>query len=505
MMISRFLLTVLFLFSSPLLMAATVSGTVKDLVNGAALPSMTVEAWTAAGSLAGRTLTNAGGAYELALPSGSYRLLAYDSSGTYATRFHVDAESFDTSDVVTLTATQTITVDFGLRRAAWIVGTVRSSAGQPLAGMTVAAYNPSGTLRGMTTTDPSGAFRLVVPSGTYRIAAWDDTLLYLTRFNGDARTFESAPFLSLATSMEVRADVSLPLASSLSGVVIDEVTRAPLPGMVVQAWDGNGQLAATTLTNASGAYRLVLDSGTYRVVFSDPGRVYAPAFYGGSISFEASPVLTLATGEARGDIDGALPRGASISGRVVDARTGLALAGMVVVAWNPDGTPRTQMRTNSAGEYILVVPSGEYRVGAYDETLAHVPRFWTGSATFVGAAPINVVASDSRTGVDLSLPRSGRFTGTVRAAATGAPLAMMRIVAYDAAGTAAAETTTAADGSYVLLVASGSYLLAAWDDAGAYAVARRNATVGEGETMAAQDFALSAPATNKPRRRAVRH
>ncbi|MFZ2492678.1 MAG: carboxypeptidase regulatory-like domain-containing protein, partial [Thermoanaerobaculia bacterium] len=265
-------------------------------------------------------------------------------------------------------------------------------------------YNASGTTRGWTRTDAAGAYRLAVPAGSYRIAAWDEALAFVPMFNGGARSFVTAVPIAIPVAVEMRANFTLPRASVVTGTVIDAVTRQPLPGMVVDAWSADGSYVGWAQTTAAGLYRLVLASGSYRIVFSDPAGIYAPAYLADAGSFSTSVALLLAPAETREAIDAALVRAGRIAGRITDAKTGNALAGISVAAWNPDGTARTIVWTDSAGNYVLVVPPGIYRIGAWDESLRYATRFRFDSVSFALGATLTVFAGDQHGGIDLALP-----------------------------------------------------------------------------------------------------
>lgn len=97
-------------------------------------------------------------------------------------------------------------------------------------------------------------------------------------------------------------------------------------------------------------------------------------------------------------------RAGRIAGRITDARTGNALAGISVAAWNADGTARTIVRTDSAGNYVLVVPPGNYRTGAWDESLRYATRFRFDAVSFALGATLTVFEGDQIGGIDLALP-----------------------------------------------------------------------------------------------------
>ena len=163
--------------------AANASGITGTVTNdtGAPLGGMTVSAYrTDDGSIGGTATTSASGAYAITdmFGGGQFRVLAYDPSGTYATSFWSDAESFETSKTLLLESILTASnINFRLVRAGFAAGGVTGTGGNALPDMTVAAYNPSGTRRGFAVTDAAGNFTPRAPAGElWNIAAYDVAL-----------------------------------------------------------------------------------------------------------------------------------------------------------------------------------------------------------------------------------------------------------------------------------------------------------------------------------------
>ena len=67
-------------------------------------------------------------------------------------------------------------------------------------GMTVAAYNEDGSRRGFTMTGSAGSYTLVLPPGTYRVAAYDETAVYAVQFFRDRNSFETADRITITLS-----------------------------------------------------------------------------------------------------------------------------------------------------------------------------------------------------------------------------------------------------------------------------------------------------------------
>src|SRR5688500_4603749 len=68
-------------------------------------------------------------------------------------------------------------------------GVVRNSSGGALGDMTVQAYNPAG-FPVTASTDSQGRYLLIVPPGSYRLVAYDNTGTFAVSFYGDAPAFE---------------------------------------------------------------------------------------------------------------------------------------------------------------------------------------------------------------------------------------------------------------------------------------------------------------------------
>ena len=76
------------LLQAAALAAGLVTGTVRSS-GGAALSGMTIQVWNVDGTLASQTFSNSSGFWSLSLAAGTYRFLAFDPNGVYATDFTV--------------------------------------------------------------------------------------------------------------------------------------------------------------------------------------------------------------------------------------------------------------------------------------------------------------------------------------------------------------------------------------------------------------------------------
>jgi Carboxypeptidase regulatory-like domain len=449
------------------LRAATVKGTVRSSLS-VALQAMTVAAYDATGSVVASATTDANGRYSMTVSAGQRRVLAFDPAGTYATAFGSDADSFETSPVLNLSASDTATVDFQLQLAGYVLGTAFvANASAP--GITVAAYNLSGTRRGFTKTNATGSYTLPLPSGSFKLAAYDDAGNLAPVFYSAKGSFEDATAVTVkAPQVNAGIDFILSAAAFLPGAVTDRATGAPLPSINVYAYTSAGSFIASTTTNPSGRFQIAVPAGQYRIVAADPGGTYATAFAGDATSFEKSSVVTVSAGTSAADTLIVMDFGGSVSGRVADA-AGNAVPSARVASYNLDGSMRSEVTADASGVYRLVLPTGSFKIAAWDDKLVYVPQFYQQQSDFAGATPIAVKTGLISPGFDFALTRAGRFTGNVTDAGTGAPLAGVTVAAYGPELSEIASAVTDSNGQYGIAVSPATYKLVAWDAAHTFA------------------------------------
>ena len=243
-----------------------------------------------------------------------------------------------------------------------------------------------------------------------------------------------------------------PAVGSIAGAVTGEDTGAPLAGRTVQLLGDGGAVLASTLTDASGAYRfddLAADS-TVRLRFVGSA-VYLPEYNGDAATLvEALPLAVPPGGTLTADA-ALTPRAwrSTIAGTVTDAVTGLPVADASVRAYL-DGVFTKGVRTAVDGTYELArldPAAGRWTVRVSAPGAQQV--WWVDAAAPQAAATVTL-AGGGVTTVDSRLTRlvdRPVLNGTVTSAGSGAPLAGIEVRAFQN-GVAVAMTTTAADGAY---------------------------------------------------------
>ena len=448
--------------------AATITGTVSDASSRLPLGEMVVEAWSPEGVSRASARTDATGLYVMTVPSGEYRLLAFDPAGSYATAFDGRAESFETTRRVTVGG-GTHKADFTLTRGGKASGRVSDRQDRPLERLVVAAYNSSGTRRAHTKTADDGSWALLLPEGSYRFAVYDEADGgWATMFHRNVRSWSEATPVTINARGSVSIDLKTGRTAKLSGRVNGSGETA-IARAAVYVYTAEGALVTSTQTDSLGTYRLAVAEGTYRLVAADPQGVWAVSYYPLERSFEGAPLVALAAGEVRTGVDFGLVRAASIGGRVRSAQA--ALAGVEVGAFNADGSLHVSARTGSDGAYTLKVAPGELRIAAWDPAIGWVTRFHPASPDFESSTPLRPVPGATLGAIDVELVRGGRVKGTLRDSITKSPVSGARVAAYDLAGTQAGNGRSGPDGLYAFAAVPGDVRLVAFDPLMRYAAA----------------------------------
>lgn len=333
--------------------AATLAGTVTA---DASPIAANVSIYRATGELLTTTTAGADGKFAVRVPAGTYRVVIFDANGVYAPVFWRSGASFDASDAIAVAEGESRTdLDASLMRAGHFSGTVRdASAGAVLPSMTVAAFNGDGSMRAFATTDAVGHYVLVVPPGAYRVAAYDDSLIHLRRFYPAETSFAWAPEWSLSASQEATLDFSLPRGSVVAGIVRDAVSGAALAGMTVAAYDESGAVA-TSMTDASGAYKVLLESGAFELAAHDPQFHYATS----------TRSIAAVAGSAIDNENFEMSVGVHLSGRITST-SGAPIPNAILAEYDGGGAVIASATSRADGTYDLASPAGTFSFAAYD-------------------------------------------------------------------------------------------------------------------------------------------
>jgi YVTN family beta-propeller protein len=228
-------------------------------------------------TLMASALSDANGYFAIALPgAGSYKLYFSAPTG-YLSEWWQDQSSFDLASNVVLSGSPVNIGNAQLAGGLTITGYVNGASG-PAPDVGVAAYAPSeggcGAFVAGTSTDAMGKYILTVPSGSYKLLFQSAPASGLApRWWGDANSYATGTSVSVLTNTTLGA-ITLPAGYTITGTITDSWTSNAIDGAAAFAIESGGSgtcasFVAFGLTNSSGAYSLVVGSGTYRLWFAD--------------------------------------------------------------------------------------------------------------------------------------------------------------------------------------------------------------------------------------------
>jgi hypothetical protein len=254
--------------------------------------------------------------------------------------------------------------------------------------------------------------------------------------------------------------------------VTDATGTIPVAGLQVSAQDATQpccQFLGGGQTDASGNYSLVLMQGsTAKVEFGvfggpPPGTRYLGRWWDNKESFELADPISAAADVS--GIDAHLPTGFRITGHVSERGTGVALADVqvqIIDAAVPC-CPFQQVgfaRTDTFGNYSLVVPAGTYKVQFFEfppPARPHLMQWWNDQPFDNTATPLTGAADTA--GIDASLIPGVFIRGHVTDATGAIPVAGLQVSAQDATEPCCrfvGGAQTDASGNYELVVPGGS-------------------------------------------------
>jgi hypothetical protein len=214
---------------------------------------------------------------------------------------------------------------------------------------------------------------------------------------------------------------------AIAGTVTDEGVT-PLEGVDVCAEAIGVEGGGCAPTGSGGTYEISgLAPGQYTVEFWPDELNYVPQFYDGKHSFETSTPVTVTEGTTKSGVDAALEKGATISGTVTAAATGQPVAEVEVCAFLVGGEAFGCGDTTPFGGYtISKLPPGQYEIYFFP--------FSSKGGLVSPSQPTLVMLGRGQVlpGVNAALQIGGQVSGTVRLAATGAPLGNVEVCITEA-------------------------------------------------------------------------
>lgn len=269
--------------------------------------------------------------YSLSLSPGTYHLQFVDQRESY------DVTKYAPTDLTVTVKDRKIQKNVKMQRGAAITGTVRAG-GQPAGGARVVAANTSEQSY-ETTANKEGQFAIGgLPTGKYSVFTFDRTATWVDK-SVYAGKIKRGRAKNLAIGLKKKGgsllvdlfyDNGVRAAGKFSVTAVSKTTG--------QFWTANAKGGKVTFRGLyPGAYSLVVPgSGDY---LAQTGPIQGAKVRAGKADLASRFVWT--------------KRGATVSGRAVDAKTGQPLGPVIVTLYSSSGQALATTTTNSAGQFFL--------------------------------------------------------------------------------------------------------------------------------------------------------
>ena len=395
-------------------------------------------------------VTDAGGAYAINLPAGSYKLLVQTNTAGYPDTWH-GGSTFANATTVVVDGAETVNITIAPNTS--ISGTVSKAGGAgPLVGSYVTAYDSTtAAWTNYGVTDAGGAYAINLPAGSYKLLVQTNTAGYPDTWHGGS-TFANATTVVVDGAETV--NITIAPNTSISGTVSKAGGAGPLVGSYVTAYDST--TAAWTnygVTDAGGAYAINLPAGSYKLLVQTNTAGYPDTWHGGSTFANATTVVV----DGAETVNITIAPNTSISGTVSKAGGAGPLVGSYVTAYDSTTAAWTNYGvTDAGGAYAINLPAGSYKLLVQTNTAGY-PDTWHGGSTFANATTVVVDGAET---VNITIAPNTSISGTVSKAGGAGPLVGSYVTAYDS--TTAAWTNygvTDAGGAYAINLPAGSYKL----------------------------------------------
>jgi hypothetical protein len=269
------------------------------------------------------------------LAPGSYIVYAYPPAPYPSFVYYPAASTQSAAQRITVTNGVTTPITFVLQTAGGISGQVTVS-GVPKAGVAVNTYPRSGEsgATAQTLTNSAGRYAIGrLPAGSYTVF-FGSGPAYNFEYYDNALVSTNASTVSVASGA-VTPNINADLATGgvIKGVVTAADTGRPIPTAALYAYSADGAKSYYFTADADGKFVSPgLPAGNY-VLLAIPGSYglgYASEYFNNAASFAGATQLTVGAPGSETTANVALDPGGSISGKTIDASTGLPVGGVYV-------------------------------------------------------------------------------------------------------------------------------------------------------------------------------
>jgi hypothetical protein len=313
-------------------------------------------------------------------------------------------------------------------------GTLTNADGDPVAGW-VYARETTGANLGNQVDTSNGSYEMALFPGTYRVHA----RVYYSYPSGSY--YISTPSQTITISANATLDIQVPSYElyHLTGKVTD-TNGVGLANISLQAYDSAGTCQSYTTTDDNGSYDALLIGGTYTLYFRPPQDSIFLEKSVNNVPIYSDTTQNISLNSSEHRLSGALTYadGSPAQGYVYANEVNGAT---YRYAWSSDGT------------YQMALVPGNYRVYALAYT------FYSPGYTRI-TTPYQTVTVSGDTHHNIDVPSHDLYHLTGKVTDINDIIQPnVTIDAYDSGGICYGHTTTAADGSYELMLIPGTYSL----------------------------------------------
>ncbi|SEH04471.1 Serine-aspartate repeat-containing protein D precursor [Candidatus Venteria ishoeyi] len=375
--------------------------------------------------------------------SGNYRI-SFDTwnNPDYIAEYYDDATNLDSATNIEVTVGNVSSnINAQLAAAGFISGTVTDSNGTAIQDIQVSAYTQDGNDWDSINsgyTDASGNYNIGrLASGDYRLRFDDSSGNYLSEYNNDAATLDTAIDITVTTGNTTEnINAQLATAGTITGTVTDSNSAAIQNiGVSVYAWDGNfWNNVSWRETDAFGNYTIGgLISGNYRISFdtwNNPD--YIAEYYDDATNLDSATNIEVTVGNVSSNINAQLAAAGFISGTVTNSDNNpVPNIHVSAYTWNGDYWEYVSWgETDASGNYdIGRLDSRAYRLEFSDRAGNYLSEYYKDAADLDTTEDIAVTAGATTDNIDAQLAVAGHITGQVTDS-TGAAIQDIQVSAY---------------------------------------------------------------------------
>lgn len=387
--------------------------------------------------------------------TGDYLVIAF-KDGYYETPYMVDGEIY----IVSVDADDQEITDINIRLMAFgqgmVSGTITDLENNPVnfAGVTVIdVNNPEMLLPYFSVSDENGNYTIeYLEYGTYKVAVMHEDFFQILAYSEIFEITEVNPHVE-------NINISIDLVNvSVSGTVYkpNGAVAVYQPVMLLTVNENYIISSGMTMTDENGFYQFnYVQNGEYLVVSFIYGH---QAFYPGTAIMEEAETITVDS-ENLENINIAFPsiNMFNISGTVLSAETGQPLPNIIVGV-----DPYVTSLTDENGEYVLMIPQGEYLVVAFCQNGEFLPQFYENADSPYEATIITL--TDDIEGINFTLnpteqPDQFSVSGTITINGQ-TPDTQVMVIAVSSDEDWESSTSANIYGNYTLpLPSSGNYYI----------------------------------------------